>query len=65
MDLCTAAHYLKQGLAIKREVLIYTIDSDINPPVLVPFTKVVTMDATSHQLFSLEDLLANDWEIVR
>jgi hypothetical protein len=64
MDIHTAAHYLKLGYAIKRETEVYTIDSTIIPPAKVPFTKVIKMDSNSFQLFGLDDLLADDWEII-
>jgi hypothetical protein len=64
MDIHTAAHYLKLGYAIKREIEMYTIDSTIVPPVKVPFTKVIKMDENTFQLFGLDDLLANDWELI-
>lgn len=64
MDIHTAAHYLKLGYAIKREIEIYTIDSTIDPPIKVPFTKVIKMDENTFQVLGLEDLLANDWELI-
>lgn len=64
MDIYTAAKYLKLGYRIKRETEIYTIDSTIDPPVKVPFTKVIVMDENTFQLFGLEDLLATDWELI-
>lgn len=64
MDIHTAAGYMKHGYRVKRETEIYTIDSTIVPPVKVPFTKVLSMDDNTHQMLSLEDLLATDWELV-
>ena len=64
MDIHTAAKYMKLGYRVKRETEIYTIDSTINPPVKVPFTKVLSMDDSTYQILGLEDLLATDWELV-
>jgi hypothetical protein len=64
MDIYTAAQYMKHGYRVRRQIEIYTIDSTIDPPVKVPFTKVVEMGENTFQLFSLEDLLATDWELI-
>ena len=64
MNIHTAAGYMKHGYRIKRETEIYTIDSTINPPIKVPFTKVLEMDENSYQILGLEDLLADDWELI-
>lgn len=64
MDIRIAAKYLKLGYRIKRETEIYTIDSTITPPNKIPFTKVIVMDENTYQILGLEDLLADDWEII-
>lgn len=64
MDIHTAAKYMRHGYRVRRETEIYTIDSTIVPPVKVPFTKVIMMDENTHQLLNLEDLLADDWELI-
>lgn len=64
MDIHTAAGYMRHGYRVRRQTEIYTIDSTIDPPIKVPFTKVIEMDENTFQLFGLEDLLATDWELV-
>jgi len=64
MDIHTAAQYMRHGYRVRRPIEIYTIDSTIDPPIKVPFTKVVEMSENTLQLFDLEDLLATDWELI-
>lgn len=64
MDIHTAAQYMRHGYRVRRQIEIYTIDSTIDPPIKVPFTQVIEMSENTFQLFSLEDLLATDWELV-